>query len=268
VCAQGASGPALCPPGQFCAPGAAQGATCPSGSFCAPGVANYSVCPPGYLCPAAGLSAPRPCPDGGYYCPRGSVAALPCGANMGVAQGLLASNATQCLCLAGFYLSPTDGRSCVACPDLTFQPLLARASLCQPCPWGSLDGGQTCPPQPTTSGAPPVPTTTPAPAADTSSSSSIGVIAGGAGAAVGVVAVGFGAYYGVTLARGVGSAVSGMGGSVSLKNAEARLSREDEEAGRRLLGHLTIGRVVQPAMLDVVVTGSSTPSSSSTRKNR
>ncbi len=268
VCAQGASAPALCPGGQFCAPGAAQGAPCPSGSFCAPGAANYTLCPPGYLCPAAGLSAPRPCPEGGYYCPRGSVAALACGANMGVAQGLLASNATQCLCLAGFYLSPTDGRSCVACPDLTFQPLLARASLCQPCPWGSLDGGQTCPPQPTTSSAPPVPTTTPAPVADTASSSSIGVIAGGAGAAVGVVAVGFGAYYGTTLLRGVGSAVSGMGGGVSLKNAEARTSRDDEEAGRRLLGHLTIGRVAQPAMLDVVVTGSASSAAASTRKNR
>ena len=272
VCAQGASAPAVCPGGQFCAPGAAQGAVCPVGAFCAPGAGNYTTCPPGYVCPNSGLSAPVPCPSGGYYCPRGSVAAIACGANMDVAAGARAYNASQCLCMPGFYLLGADATSssCVACPDLTFQPSLTRVTACQPCPWGSLDGGRTCPPQPTTSGAPstappPPPETTPAPSDAGGGGASIGVIAGGAGAAVAVVAAGFGIYYATTVLRGVGSMVGGAGGTASLKNAEAGVSREDEEAGRRLLGRVVIGRGVASSsksalqLSDVVVLTPSHP---------
>lgn len=287
VCAQGASAPAPCPGGQFCAPGAAQGALCPAGAFCAPGAANSTACPPGYLCANAGLSAPAPCPRGPNYCPRGSVAAIPCGPNMDVAAGVLAGNSSQCLCTPGFYLygGNAASMSCAACPALTFQPALARVTACQPCPWGSLDGGQTCPPQPTTSAqAPPTtnappPATTPVPDA-ASSSASIGIIAGGAGAAVGVAAIGYGIYYATTnMLGGVGTMAGGIGGggAASAKNAEARAFREDEEAGRRLLGKVTMGaRAVGPAssssttqLSDVVVlAASSHPLLGGTRKNR
>lgn len=150
----------LCDAGYFCTPGVERGAAvsnptsdpggiCPIGYVCAEGTANPLPCPRGKYCSSTGLSEPDGDCVAGYLCVEGSTSATPTGSRCALGYYCPAGTLQALPCPAGTYSSSVGLPSvsgCSVCPggrSCSTSALVASDGVCLQgfyCPSGSVTG--------------------------------------------------------------------------------------------------------------------------------